>query len=156
MPCVGVYISTHPGSRSPSTEAPPSPHTLNSASSDADTDSTSGLKSVAGNSWVLACRHFIFSRPSQWIHFWCVTSQKKTQSRCKWGKSLSVRLRFSAMAAQELLSSGTVEVGFFNIWFISKVVAMCVYRHMLMRHVSFVVWRVVSFMTSGATLMAAR
>lgn len=45
-----AFILTRPGSHSASAEPPPSADILNAASSDADTDGTSGLKSVAGKS----------------------------------------------------------------------------------------------------------
>lgn len=49
-----VFICTHSGSHSASPEPPPSPDTTDRASSDANTDGTSGLKSIAGNNCVLA------------------------------------------------------------------------------------------------------
>lgn len=106
---MGVFIYTHSGSHSASAEPPPSRHTPDSASSDANTDGTSGLKSVAGNNCVLVF-YFLLSLTAavSFTHFcFFAFPQKETAKRCRWGKSPSLRLRCSATAVQEHLSSGT-------------------------------------------------
>lgn len=64
-----VFIYTHSGSHSASAEPPPSPDTPNSASSDANSDGTSGLKSVAGNNCVLVF-YFLLSLTALLISDW--------------------------------------------------------------------------------------